>query len=55
MVAVRLVNQLDGQLVLLGRRHELVDGPVQPRVILAGPHHQQGRQRRVRLQVAQGP
>jgi hypothetical protein len=29
--------------VLLGRRHELVDGPVQPRVILAGPNHQQGR------------
>ena len=55
MVTLRLVNQLDGQLVLLGRRHELVDGPVQPRVILAGPNYQQGRQRRVRLQVAQRP
>ena len=52
VVAVRLVNQLDGQVALLGRRHKLVDGPVQLRVILAGPNHQQGRQRRARLQIA---
>jgi hypothetical protein len=55
VVGVGEVDQLDGEAAGRGGGEEPPDAAVQPRVILAGPDDQEGRQPRPGSRLSRGP